>query len=82
MGIGVSLLLIAAGAICTFAVEAEADGFDINTVGIILMVVGGVGLLLSLLLWDRVGTYGVRRRTVVERRIDDPYVVERRDDVF
>lgn len=82
MGIGVSLLLIAAGAILTFAVEAEADGFDINTIGIILMVVGGVGLLLSLLLWDRVGSYGVRRRTVVERRIDDPYVVERRDDVF
>lgn len=82
MGIGVSLLLIAAGAILTFAVEAEADGFDINTIGIILMVVGGAGLLLSLLLWDRVGSYGVRRRTVVERRIDDPYVVERRDDVF
>ncbi len=82
VGIGVSIFLIAVGAILTFAVETEAKGIDINTVGIILMIVGGAGLLLSLLLWDRVGTYGVRRRTVVERRAADPYVVERRDDVL
>ena len=49
-------------------------------VGVILMIVGGVGLLLSLLLWDRLGLYGVRRRTVVERR--DPYVVDRREEVL
>ena len=81
VGIGVSLFLIAVGAILTFAVTAEADGFDINTVGIILMIVGGAGLLLSILLWDRVGSYGLRRRTVIERPVDDRYVVERRDDV-
>ena len=38
------------------------------------------GLLLSLLLWERVGGYGVRRRTIVER--DDPYVIERRDELL
>ena len=80
MGIGVSIFLLAVGAILTFAVEAEAEGIDINTVGVILMIVGGVGLLLSMLMWDRVGSYGFRRRTVVER--SDPYVVERRDDIL
>ena len=80
MGIGVSIFLLAVGAILTFAVEAEAEGIDINAVGVILMIVGAVGLLLSMLMWDRVGSYGFRRRTVVER--SDPYVVERRDDIL
>ena len=43
MGIGVSLVLIAVGAILTWAVTATASGIDLNTVGIILMVVGAVG---------------------------------------
>lgn len=47
-GIGASLLLIALGAILTWAVTAEADGFNINTIGLILLVVGGLGLLISL----------------------------------
>ncbi len=59
MGIGVSLLLLAIGAILTFAVEVSADGFNLNTIGIILMIVGGVGLLFSLFLWD---SWGPRRR--------------------
>ena len=59
MGIGVSIFLIAAGAIMAFAVEAEAEGFDINTVGVILMVVGALGLLTSLVIW------GPRRRATV-----------------
>ena len=80
MGIGVSIFLLAVGAILTFAVEAEAEGIDINAVGVILMIVGAVGLLLSMLMWDRVGSYGFRRRTVVERA--DPYVVERRDEIL
>ena len=43
MGIGVSLILIAVGAILTWAVTAEASGVDLTTVGVILMVVGGIG---------------------------------------
>ena len=43
MGIGVSLLLIAIGAILTWAVSADVSGIDINTVGVILMVVGAAG---------------------------------------
>ena len=60
MGIGVGLFLLALGAILTFAVEVDADGFDINMVGIILMVIGGIGILLSLLFW---GDRGFGRRT-------------------
>ena len=50
MGIGVSVFLLAVGAVLTFALEADADGINLDTVGIILMVVGAVGLLLSTIL--------------------------------
>ena len=58
MGVGVSLLLIAAGAILTWAVSAETSGIDLNTVGVILMVVGAVGLVLSLVFWSSWGGFG------------------------
>jgi hypothetical protein len=49
MGIGTSIFLIAVGAILRFAVTATVSGIDIATVGTILLVVGIVGLLISLL---------------------------------
>lgn len=49
--IGLSLVLIAAGAILTWAVETTVTGIDIKVVGVILMVMGLVGLTLSLLFW-------------------------------
>ena len=55
MGIGVSLILIAAGAILTWAVHASVSGVSIATIGVILMVVGGVGILLSLMFWSSWG---------------------------
>ena len=61
MGIGVSLILIAVGAILTWAVSATASGVDINAVGVILMIVGAVGLLLSLMFWSSWGGYPVSR---------------------
>src|SRR6185295_16730499 len=64
MGVGVSLLLIAAGAILTWAVSAETSGIDLNTVGVILMVVGAVGLLLSLVFWSSWGGFGTHRKAV------------------
>jgi hypothetical protein len=48
MGIGTSILLIAVGAILRFAVTASVSGIELHTVGTILMVVGVVGLLISL----------------------------------
>ncbi|MDQ2649775.1 MAG: DUF6458 family protein [Actinomycetota bacterium] len=67
MGIGVSVFLIAVGAILAFAVDVQnnTSGIDLDTVGIILMVVGAVGLLVTMFLWGP----RERRSEVVE---DDP----------
>jgi hypothetical protein len=62
MGIGVSLILIAVGAILTWAVNATVSGLDINTIGVILMIVGAIGLLLSLMFWSSWGGPGFARR--------------------
>ena len=53
MGIGISVFLLAVGAILAFAVDIDTEGIDLNTVGVILMVVGALGLALSLLLLNR-----------------------------
>jgi hypothetical protein len=69
MGIGTSLFLIAVGAILYFAVNADISGLEISTVGLILMVVGVIGLLISLFFlssWRR----GPTDRTVVRDRRD------------
>ncbi len=56
MGIPVSLILIAVGAILAFAVHQDPNpSVDIDAVGWVLMLVGIIGLLLSLFLWDRFG---------------------------
>lgn len=68
MGIGVSVFLLALGAILAFAVEFDASGIDIDTVGIILMVVGALGLMLSLLFWSSFSPYSRREPTVVRER--------------
>jgi hypothetical protein len=65
MGIGVSIFLIALGAILAFAVSAEVSGVDVQTVGWIILVVGLAGLVLSLVFWSSWGGpgYWSRRRT-------------------
>lgn len=76
-GFGVSLFLMAAGAILALAVTVEVEGLDIQVVGWILLAVGGFGLLLSLLAWSSWLEWGSRdRREVVERR-EDPYETRR-----
>ena len=65
MGIGVSLILIAVGAVLAFAVHVTTSGFNVHTVGYILLVVGAIGVLLSLMFWSSWGGVG-SRRTVVE----------------
>ncbi len=47
MGIGVSIFLIAVGAILAFAVEYDLNGLDIAVVGFILMIVGLIGLIMT-----------------------------------
>jgi hypothetical protein len=66
MTVGVSLILIAVGAVLTWAVHPAHEGaVDPNTVGVILMVVGLVAFLLDLVLWSDWGPGYIRRRTVV-----------------
>ena len=69
MGIGVSLLLVAAGAILVWGVTGEAAGVNVDAIGVILMIVGAVGLVISLVFWSSwggPGYVGRRRETVVE----------------
>jgi hypothetical protein len=79
MGIGVSVFLMALGAILAFAVHVTTNGFDLNTVGVILMIVGVIGLFTSFLFWDRMGFGGYsRRRTYVrDGYVDDAPVARR-----
>jgi hypothetical protein len=74
MGFGTSIFLLAVGAILRFAVEVDAEGVNLHTVGVILMIVGAIGLVFSLIFWSSWGgfrrretvTDGGTRRTVVE----------------
>ena len=69
MGIGVGLFLIALGAILSFALGDDTLGsLNLDTVGIILMIVGAIGLLLSLLFWSSVAPFRREQRTVVRDR--------------
>jgi Domain of unknown function (DUF6458) len=58
MTIGTSLFLIAVGAILKFAVTEHVAGVDLQTVGVILMIVGGVGLVIGLYLVTRTRSSG------------------------
>lgn len=84
-GIGISIVLIAVGAILDFAITVNTTqhGVNLNVVGLILMIVGAIGLILSLLFWgagDMGGWYGPRRRrTVVD---DGRGNVIRREDSY
>jgi hypothetical protein len=77
MGIGFSLFLIAAGAVLAFAVNAQVSGLELQTIGLILMVIGGLGLVLTLLFWSDFSPY--RRR---DRAVDGDVVYEERREVL
>jgi hypothetical protein len=71
MGIGVSVFLLAIGAILTFALNAEVSGINLDTVGVILMVVGTIGLLFSAMFWSSWGGFnrgGTHTETVIRDR--------------
>jgi hypothetical protein len=62
MGIGTSIFLIAVGAILKWAVTWSLAGVKLEVVGVILMVAGALGLVLSLI---RMSTLARRRRAAV-----------------
>jgi hypothetical protein len=57
MSLGVSIFLLVVGAILTSAVDVITSGFSLDTVGIILMAAGALGLVLSLLFWSSFSPY-------------------------
>jgi hypothetical protein len=71
MGIGVGLLLIAVGAVLAWAVDVSTSGFNIHAIGYILLIVGIIGVILSMIFWSSwagpgyFAGEGRRRRTVV-----------------
>ena len=67
MGIGVGILLMAVGAILTFAVHVTTSGFNIHTVGVILMIAGALGLVVTLTIFAP-----RRRATTVQERTVSP----------
>ena len=70
MGVGVGLILIAFGAILTWAVDAEVSGLDVTAVGVILLVIGIIVVLLDFFWWRSWTWYaegGPRRRTTYVR---------------
>ena len=72
MATGVSLFFLAVGAILTFAIDTNVSGVDIDTIGVILMVIGLLGMLFSLVLWD----------SWTPRARDEDVVIDRRRDVL
>jgi hypothetical protein len=69
MGLGVSLILIAVGAILAWAVHVSTSGVNVHTIGYVLLVVGIVGALLSIMFWSSwggPGYFGRRHTTYVD----------------
>jgi hypothetical protein len=66
MGLGVGIFLAAIGAVLAFAVNADVSGVNIHTIGWILLIVGIIGIVLSMIFgssWAGPGYFGGRRRT-------------------
>jgi len=69
MGIGAGLFLLAVGAILKFAVHvSNTGGFDLNTIGVILMVIGALGIVVSLIFMGTWNRRDLGRDTVVRER--------------
>jgi hypothetical protein len=76
MGMGISLVLAAAGAILIWAVNTTSSGFNIHAAGVILLVVGIIGFCASAVFWSSWGGYGVRSANN-GRRPNDVTVIDR-----
>ena len=68
MGIGTSIFLIAVGAILAFAVNADISGLEISTIGLILMICGVLGLIISMVMLNTARRGTTAERTVVRDR--------------
>jgi hypothetical protein len=83
VGVATSIVVFAIGAILKFATTVHSTNFNIQTIGVILMIVGAVGFVVSLIFWASWGGFGTRRRSrSVYRQPDGSIVEERRDSTF
>lgn len=82
MGVGTSIVVFAIGAILKFATNVHSSSFNIQTIGVILMIVGAVGFVISLFFWGSWGGFGgssrYRRRTVYQDYPEDRTMVDPR----
>jgi hypothetical protein len=67
MSIGVGIFLMVLGAILAFAVQTDVPGINVNSLGVILLLIGLVAVLYSLLFWSNLTPWG-RRRIITRRR--------------
>jgi hypothetical protein len=58
MGVATSIVMIAAGAILRFAVSVTTTGFNLHTIGLILIILGAVSLVISIMFWSSWGGFG------------------------
>jgi hypothetical protein len=86
MGVGTSIVLIAVGAILRFAVSVTTTGFNLHSIGLILMIVGALSLVLSIVFWSSWGGFGqgagggYRRQRRVTQDGAGGYVEEERSE--
>jgi predicted anti-sigma-YlaC factor YlaD len=76
MGLGVGIFLAAVGAVLAFAVNAQVSGVNIHTIGWILLIVGIIGIVLSMIFWSSwagPGYFSGRRRTTYVDEGPGPY---------
>ena len=76
MGLGVGIFLSAVGAVLAFAVSDNVSGVNIHAIGWILLIVGIVGIVLSMIFWSTwagPGYFGNRRRTTYVDEGPGPY---------
>jgi uncharacterized membrane protein YidH (DUF202 family) len=76
MRIGVGIFLMVLGAILAFAVETDVPGINVNSLGVILLLIGLVAVLYSLLFWSSLTPWGRRRATASSRLVVEEQPVE------
>ena len=87
MGVATSIVMIAAGAILRFAVSVTTTGFNLHSIGLILIIVGALSLVLSIMFWSTWGGFGVnaggyRRQRRVTKDGAGGFVEEERADAL
>jgi hypothetical protein len=84
VGVAASIIVFAVGAILRFATTVTSSNFNVHTVGVILMIVGAVGFVVSLIFWASWGGFGTMRRsrTVYRQEPGTGVVEEHHESTF